>query len=241
MKKSVKDILFYSVVCVLITVFGLLIYSASQKVAFQATTAPAAPKPIVIIDVGHGGEDGGAVADDGTLEKELNLSIATYLYQYFKEYGFNVIITRTEDVALGDQSLSTIRERKCSDLQKRVELMNSYPNSVTISIHQNKFEQSKYSGTQVFYSVNDANSVKLAENIRASIVKSLQPDNKRETKPATESIYLLNHAQYTAVLVECGFLSNAEELAKLKDAEYQKKLARGIFSGFLDYSKVSQG
>ena len=116
----------------------------------------------------HGGEDGGAVADDGTLEKDLNLSIATYLYQYFQEQGFDTIITRTEDVALGDQNLSTIRERKRSDLQKRVEIMNSYPNSITISIHQNKFEQSKYYGTQVFYSVNDADSVKLAESIRAS-------------------------------------------------------------------------
>ncbi len=121
--------------------------------------------------LGMEGEDGGAVADDGTLEKDLNLSIATYLYQYFQEQGFDTIITRTEDVALGDQNLSTIRERKRSDLQKRVEIMNSYPNSITISIHQNKFEQSKYYGTQVFYSVNDADSVKLAESIRASVVK----------------------------------------------------------------------
>ena len=231
MKKSVKDILFYSAACALVAVFGILIYSASQKVAFQADASPSAPKPIIIIDVGHGGEDGGAVADDGTLEKDLNLSIATYLYQYFQE----------QDVALGDQNLSTIRERKRSDLQKRVEIMNSYPNSITISIHQNKFEQSKYYGTQVFYSVNDADSVKLAESIRASVVKDLQPNNKRETKPATESIYVLNHAQYTAVLVECGFVSNAEELANLKDTAYQKKLAYGIFSGFLDYYKSAPG
>lgn len=241
MKKSVKDILFYSAACALVAVFGILIYSASQKVAFQADASPSAPKPIIIIDVGHGGEDGGAVADDGTLEKDLNLSIATYLYQYFQEHGFDTIITRTEDVALGDQNLSTIRERKRSDLQKRVEIMNSYPNSITISIHQNKFEQSKYYGTQVFYSVNDADSVKLAESIRASVVKDLQPNNKRETKPATESIYVLNHAQYTAVLVECGFVSNAEELANLKDTAYQKKLAYGIFSGFLDYYKSAPG
>lgn len=241
MKKSVKDGLFYSAAFALIAVFGILIYSASQKVAFQANVSPWAPKPVIIIDVGHGGEDGGAVAEDGTLEKDLNLSISTYLYQYFREQNFDTIILRTEDVALGDQNLSTIRERKRSDLQKRVEIMNSYPNSVTISIHQNKFEQRKYSGTQVFYSVNDANSVKLAESIRTSIVKDLQPDNKRETKPATESIYVLNHAQYTAVLVECGFVSNSDELAKLKDTDYQKKLAYEIFSGFLEYYKNAQG
>ena len=88
MKKSVKDILFYSAACALVAVFGILIYSASQKVAFQADASPSAPKPIIIIDVGHGGEDGGAVADDGTLEKDLNLSIATYLYQYFQEWLF---------------------------------------------------------------------------------------------------------------------------------------------------------
>ena len=106
MRKSVKDILFYSAACALVAVFGILIYSASQKVAFQADASPSAPKPIIIIDAGHGGEDGGAVADDGTLEKDLNLSIATYLYQYFQEQGFDTIITRTEDVALGDQNLS---------------------------------------------------------------------------------------------------------------------------------------
>lgn len=241
MKKSVKDILFYGAAFALVAVFGLLMYSAGQKVAQQASTSPATPKPTIIIDPGHGGEDGGAVAADGTLEKDLNLSIATYLSGYFKEQGFDVVMTRTEDVALGDQSLSTVRERKRSDLQKRVEIMNSYPNSITISIHENKFEQSQYYGTQVFYSVNDANSVKLAEAIRASVVKEIQPDNKRETKPSTDSIYLLNHAQYTSVLVECGFLSNSEELSKLKDMEYQKKLAHGIFSGFLDYYKISQG
>lgn len=241
MKKSVKDILFYSTAFALVAVFGFLMYSASQKVALQASTSPASPKPVIIIDPGHGGEDGGAVAADDTLEKGLNLSIATYLCHCFKEQGFDVVMTRTEDVALGDQSLSSVRERKRSDLQNRTEIMNSYPNSVTISIHQNKFEQSQYSGTQVFYSVNDAGSVKLAEAIRASVIKEVQPSNKREIKPATDSIYLLNHAQYTAVLVECGFLSNSEELSQLKDEEYQKRLADAIFSGFLDFYQTGQG
>ena len=240
MKTSVKDLLFYGSGFALAAVFGILICSAGQKVAFQAAVSPVLPKPAVIIDAGHGGEDGGAVADDGTLEKDLNLSIAVYLYQYFTEQGFDAVITRTEDVALGDQSLSTIRERKRSDLQRRTKIMNAYPGSVTISIHQNKFEQSRYSGTQIFYSVNDADSVKLAESIRASVVKELQPDNKRVAKPAAESIYILNHAQYTAVLVECGFMSNAGELARLKDADYQKELAYSIFSGFLEYYKQAQ-
>lgn len=136
MRKSVKDILFYSAACALVAVFGILIYSASQKVAFQADASPSAPKPIIIIDAGHGGEDGGAVADDGTLEKDLNLSIATYLYQYFQEQGFDTIITRTEDVALGDAKIfPRFGSGNVSDLQKRVEIMNSYPNSITISIH----------------------------------------------------------------------------------------------------------
>ena len=91
MRKSVKDILFYSAACALVAVFGILIYSASQKVAFQADASPSAPKPIIIIDAGHGGEDGGAVADDGTLEKDLNLSIATYLYQYFRNKALTLL------------------------------------------------------------------------------------------------------------------------------------------------------
>ena len=229
MKKSVKDILFYTTTLALVAVFGFLMYSASQKVALQASTSPASPKPVIIIDPGHGGEDGGAVAADDTLEKGLNLSVATYLCHCFKEQGFDVVMTRTEDVSLGDQSLSSVRERKRSDLQNRTEIMNSYPNSVTISIHQNKFEQSQYSGTQVFYSVNDAGSVKLAEAIRASVIKEVQPSNKREIKPATDSIYLLNHAQYTAVLVECGFLSNPVDEANLLDPDYRAEFAYSVF------------
>lgn len=190
----------------------------------------------VIIDAGHGGEDGGAAAADGTLEKDINLSIAMKLKSIFEQNGVKVITTRESDMALGDSTLKKLRQRKVSDMKERLSIFNSKGISAVISIHQNKFEKSQYNGTQVFYSPNNPLSKSLANEIRNSIINNLQPDNSRECKAANKSIYLLYNTQNPAVIVECGFLSNKEDLKKLKDSKYQDEIALEIFNGFVKFS-----
>ncbi|MEE3427720.1 MAG: N-acetylmuramoyl-L-alanine amidase [Ruminococcus sp.] len=190
-------------------------------------------EPIIVIDAGHGGEDGGAVANN-IVEKDINLSISKKLKDIFKASGFIVITTRDKDKMINTNG-SSLRERKVSDMKNRLELFNKNENNIVVSIHQNKFSQEKYSGTQVFYSKNNPQSEIMAEYIRKNIAKLIQPENERAAKPADESIYLLYNSKVPAVIVECGFISNYTEANKLKDNNYQKKLAFAIYSGVLEF------
>lgn len=189
----------------------------------------------VIVDAGHGGEDGGAVGIDGTAEKDINLDIALKLEKILKLYGINVIMTRTQDVMTCDEGLSTLRERKVSDIHNRFALIEENPKSLFVSIHQNKFEDSKQNGMQVFYSGNNAESKSLAQSIQNSVVSKLQPNNKRVVKRSGSGIYLLYHAKSPAVLVECGFISNPDEIKKLNDDAYRMKTAILVADGILKY------
>lgn len=241
MKKSIgayfnRRILYIFSITVIVTAFCVLICNAYNRVSMETTENKVMgdSKYKVIIDAGHGGEDGGAEASDGTVEKDINLSIAKILRDMLLQGGFEVEMIRDEDVSVGDNSLQTVRERKRSDLEKRVELYNSDENNIVLSIHQNNFSQSQYSGTQIFYSDN-TESQELSEYIRQAIVGLVQPDNERQCKPADDSIYVLRNAKVPAIIIECGFLSNPQELEKLKDYEYQKELAFAIYMGFVEY------
>lgn len=189
----------------------------------------------VIIDAGHGGPDGGTSADDGTLEKDLNLQIAIKLNDILNSMGINTVMTRTDDISIHDDTANTIREKKISDIKNRLSIMNNTDYSIYVSIHQNHFSQPKYNGTQVFYSKNNPESHSLADCIRQSVITGLQPNNSRETKQSGSDIYLLYHAQIPAVMVECGFLSNYEETEKLKNENYQRKLVFLIALGIVDF------
>ena len=192
--------------------------------------------PIIIIDAGHGGFDGGAVAEDGTVEKNINLKISEYLQEYLIFFGFNTIMTRETDDSIEDAGLQTIRERKSSDLHNRMKIMEETENALFISIHQNKYSIEKYSGTQVFYSPKTKEeSSLLAQSIQDSIVNTLQKDNIRQIKECGTSVFLMYNAVKPAVLVECGFLSNYEETKLLNNPEYQKKIAFCIAIGIQDY------
>ena len=182
----------------------------------------------------HGGEDGGTQASDGTIEKDINLSIAEMLRDMLIQGVFVVEMIREEDISVGDNSLETVRERKRSDLEKRVEIYNSDENNIVLSIHQNNFSESKYNGTQIFYSDN-TESQELSEYMRQAVVGLVQPDNERQCKPADDSIFVLRNAKVPAIIIECGFLSNPQELEKLKDYEYQKEIAFAIYMGFAEY------
>ena len=224
----------------IITAF-LIILSAMLYLTFMAnfSAAEASSMPItqktVIVDAGHGGDDGGAIGIDGTVEKDINLDIALKLEKILKFYGFNVIMTRTQDVMTCDDGLDSLRKRKISDIHNRFELMRKNPDAIFISVHQNKFEDSSQHGTQVFYSGNDERSKELAEAIQTSVTLTLQRKNDRVVKKTGSGIYLLYHAKIPAVLVECGFISNSDEVKKLKDESYRMKLAILIADGLLKY------
>lgn len=188
---------------------------------------------VFVIDAGHGGADGGASTPDGTFEKDLNLSVALNLGMMLESSGKNVIYTRDGDYMLGGNSTGS---RKMQDLSARLKYGNETPNAVFISIHMNKFAQSKYSGLQVFYSDNNELSQKLAGIIQSNSGKFLLPDNDREIKKAGSNIYLLKNMKNPAVLVECGFLSNPAECEKLKSESYRMELAAVIYSSVIEFS-----
>lgn len=183
----------------------------------------------------HGGFDGGAVAADGTVEKDINLSISKTLYKMLKLSGFDVVMTRTDDIGTDSTEASQIALRKKSDLKNRLALMEKYPDSVYISIHLNKFTTSAANGAQVFYSKNRKESADIAKAVQNSIKQQLQPYNTRVVKQGTSATYLLHNATVPTIIVECGFLSNKSDLEKLKTEQYQKQMAFSVLCGVLDF------
>lgn len=230
-----KQILFSFICFILFFAFAFLMISAAMNIDVDTVSSVNVKKlPPIIIDAGHGGEDGGAVNDSGVLEKDINLLIANDTAAFFRLLGFDVAQTRNTDISLAENG-DTIRARKVADMKKRLEIFNSSNENIIISIHQNKFTQSKYYGTQIFYSPNNPGSTKLAESIKFSVKGLLQPENDRECKKADGGIYLLKNTNNPAVIVECGFISNNDECKKLLDSQYQKQMAFSITSGFLNY------
>ena len=192
---------------------------------------------LIIIDAGHGGIDGGAVGYNNIVEKDINLSIAKKLETMLVCCGFEVIMTRSEDIMVGDPlpENSSIREKKVNDIKTRVSLINSYPSAIVLSIHQNLFSETKYNGAQMFYSTKNSDSKAIARFLQTRFSTMLQPDNTRAIKPVSDDIYLMNHVDNPAVLVECGFISNALEAQNLSDDTYQNKVAFVIFAALCDY------
>lgn len=189
--------------------------------------------PIVVIDAGHGGEDGGAVAADGTVESGINLAIARDLNELLRFLGCETRMTRTDDAAIYSDGAQTLREKKASDLKNRVRIVNETPNAVLLSIHQNSLpSSSRVHGAQAFYA-RTAGSEELAESIQAALNAAVNAGNEKGKKPIGEGVYLMKHVERRAVLIECGFLSNAEETLALREERYQKRLAVTIAAGYL--------
>lgn len=209
---------------------GLLGYFTLTRSA--PTSAAVAPRTVVVIDAGHGGEDGGAVAPDGTEEADINLAVAQRLDVLLRFLGRDTLLLRDSDISLHDPSAATIREKKVSDIHNRVDTINAQADPVLISIHQNFFPSSKYHGAQVFYGGNPQ-SQPWAETTRANLRGCLDPENQREAKPIDRNIYLMNHISCPALLIECGFLSNPEERCLLKDGSYQTALAVTIAGSYI--------
>ncbi len=185
----------------------------------------------VVLDPGHGGEDGGAVAVDGTAESGINLAIALRLRELFRFCGEEPLMTRETDISIHAGDAETLRQKKVSDLKNRVALINANPQAVLISIHQNSLpEAPSVHGAQVFF-----NTVSGADTCAASIQAALNQninDRDKAAKQIPSTIYLMQNAEIPAVLVECGFLSNAAETALLQTGQHQMKLALAILSGY---------
>lgn len=196
-------------------------------------------KVTVVLDAGHGGEDGGASTYGGLPEKELNLMIAEEIYSLLSAAGINTVMTRTEDILLYDKNSDYKGHKKSMDLAARLKMARETENGVLVSIHMNAFPEPKYGGLQVYYSKNSSGGQSLATLIQSKNRELLAGDNNRKVKPAGKNIYLLDRFEGTGILIECGFLSNPDDRTNLNDAIYRKRLATVIFYSIVQY--ISEG
>ncbi|MBE6856020.1 MAG: cell wall hydrolase [Ruminococcus sp.] len=192
-------------------------------------------KPVIILDAGHGGIDGGCSTADGVPEKGINLNILLTLRDMLEINGYEVKVTRDSDKSIHDKGIEGIANQKSSDMDNRLEIFNSEPDAVCISIHQNQFTDPKYSGAQMFYSDSNNSNEQLAGILQKKFAEYLQPENTREIKLCGKELFLCYYSDNPTVMVECGFLSNPEEAELLKTEEYQRKVAFTIFSGLNEF------
>ena len=183
------------------------------------------PSKTVILDAGHGGEDGGASSADGLLEKDLNLALALTMRDILVANGINVILTRETDTLLYDRNVDFQGRKKMLDMAARLKIAENATDPVFVSIHMNTYPHPSCQGVQVWYSENNEASLELAKTIQSTTKELLQNENDRPVKRSGSSIYLLHHLQCPAVLVECGFLSSPEEAALLASESYRQQLA----------------
>lgn len=189
----------------------------------------------IVLDAGHGGMDGGAVGIHSEQEKDINLAITKKVKTLFILSGYDVVMTRNDDVSIHDKSCKDLSTKKRSDIQNRLKIISKNPKVIAVSIHQNKFKDEEQQGAQMFYGKINPESDRLAQCLQNAFVRNLQPDNIRAIKEGTSSVYLLKHAPVPFVLVECGFISNDKEATLLSSKEYQDKVAFTIYSGIMEY------
>ena len=200
----------------------------------QAVSAAVRFPHMLVIDPGHGGEDGGALAADGTKEAEINLAIALRLQDLCYLSGIETAMTREEDISIHTQG-DSIRARKASDIRNRVAFVNGFSDPVLVSIHQNALPQAKsVHGAQVFYNSGEE-AYELAKMLQMQFNEGINTDREKACRAIDGAVYLMNHAACPGVLVECGFLSNETDTAKLKTDEHQKKIAMTVAAGYLTW------
>ena len=219
----------------------LLVFCVSAMAfnLFYTSNKPVSAIPVanrtIIVDAGHGGEDGGASSKTGTVEKDLNLQVALKLQALLKQSGCAVFTSRADDISIHNPGEEKKGNRKISDLDNRKALPKEYKADAFVSIHMNTFPQTQYYGSQVFYSSFPPESKKLGDIVMNELVQGIDNKNIRVAKEAINNIYILNDTKVPSIVVECGFLSNPDEAARLKTPEYQQKLAFNIYSGILKF------
>ena len=222
MSTSIVSILLVTAILIACSI-GVVTQIFRDELYFELADAIPYDK-IIILDAGHGGEDPGAIGVTGVYEKDLNLELVFEIGKILEEKGYIVVYTRTDDKLLYNEDQNIKGIRKISDLKNRCEAANKYPNSIFVSIHMNSFGEGKYSGLQVYYSPGDEASRLLADKVQSSVKNSLQKENNRTIKQG-DGMYLLENTEPTAVLIECGFLSNNEEAGRLRNQVYRTQLA----------------
>ena len=219
----------------LITAIILFVYCRLMSQAAVPTIAPAEREDYtLVLDAGHGGLDGGAVAPDGTRESQLNLEIVLRMEKLCRLMGIPAVLTRASDSLDYPDNNLTIRQKKVWDQKNRVEQVAETENALLISIHQNTFPDSRPWGTEVLYARTEG-SKELGEAVHAALVRCLNPENRRVAMPISDSIYLMRSVRCPAILVECGFLSNASDVDRLKSPAYQKQLSVIVLGTYLQY------
>ena len=232
----ISGVKFISLAMLLLLFFNLVSGAYLSSDRYVEVLQKENEKNLVIIDAGHGGEDPGAIGHGEIYEKDLNLEIAKTLGKQLEERGFAVMYTRTEDKLLYLEEENIKGIRKISDLKNRCKIAAEYPDAIFVSIHMNSFGNPKYSGLQVYYSENNENSRLLATKIQTSVKDTLQNDNDRVVKEG-KNMYVMENVTNTAVLIECGFLTNRGECEKLCEKEYQNRLSLAIVCGIIEYRK----
>lgn len=217
----------------LLTVGGAL--TLTGRLAETAATVQDGSWQVIVLDAGHGGEDGGAVSPDGVSESSLNLAIVYRLRDVFCFLGRETLLTRSTEAAIYSPEAQSLREKKRSDLENRVALVNAQSQPVLISIHQNSLPaHPSVHGAQVFCNAVEP-AAALSQAVQAALNQSVNPGNEKAAKAIDSSIYLMKNVRCPAILVECGFLSNAADTQLLLTAQHQLKLALSIAAGFLEY------
>ena len=187
----------------------------------------------VVIDPGHGGEDGGAVSPGGVAESQINLAVSLRVSSLLRFAGRRTLLTRSEDVTICDEGLDTMHQRKVSDLKNRVGLVEASEAAVLLSIHQNSLPSSPVThGAQVFWNRQEG-AEGLAETVQDALNEYINAGNEKHPKQIPATIYLMKNITSPGIIVECGFLSNPEETGRLQQPEYQRKLAAAIAAGYL--------
>lgn len=232
MKKRIYPPMLAIICAVILCAYFITAITGSKVVTTISENAPIMDRRCFIIDAGHGGIDGGATSFTGVLESAINLEIALRLDDLLHLLGMETRMIRTTDISVYTEG-SSIAAKKVSDLKERTRIVNQTENAVLISIHQNHFSDSKYSGSQVFYSSN-ISSEQLGKQMQSALVKCLNPRSNRRAKKA-DGIYLMQNINCPGVLIECGFLSNPTEEAKLRNPTYQKQLCCVIASVLNNY------
>ena len=234
--KLKKYAVFVSAVLLFLLTTAIIICRAQSSAVQVSTDFTPSDNTVLIIDPGHGGLDGGALSNDGTTESSVNLSIALKMREIGRLFGTEAIMTRASEALNYPDENASIHSKKVWDQKSRVSLINSTDNALLISVHQNTYPDPRPSGSEVLYG-KTVGAKEFAEHTQDLLVTQLCPENRRVAAPISDKIYLMKHVTCPAILVECGFLSNPKEAAKLKSDVYRTELALVLMISYFQYTR----
>ncbi len=236
LKKIEKVNLVFLIAMIIIIIVNVIIYIVNRDVAVHKNDVNKAnDKIFIIIDPGHGGVDSGAVNQYGENEAPINLEISKYLMAFLDSTGFKVEMTRYDSRGLYNEGANTtIREKKNEDLHNRIKVINESKADLVISVHLNAFTQSQYYGAQTFYK-NKCEESKLAADVLQKNLRKILDKNNERVPQSKKDVRVIDDSNIPIVLVECGFVSNAEEGKLLSTPQYQEKVAWAIYAGIIEY------